>query len=100
MWRQDVEADFFFRPEQDARAQTIRLDEAFHKAHLIEADGQEEGRKGRQVLFAQAPAAIEIVAARQVALRQMRFIVLDTARQSPSDRPERTGIQRLEQHRV
>jgi hypothetical protein len=37
-----VESDFFLDPHEDARAEAVGLDQAFHEGDLIDAGGQEE----------------------------------------------------------
>ncbi len=87
-WRQLVEPDFFFRPQQDARAQLVGLHQAFHEDDLIDAGRQEESGEFRQRFLAQIAPAVEIVAARQVAGGKVAFVGVDIAREAARDRPD------------
>jgi hypothetical protein len=51
-WRQIVESDFFFRPQEDACPQAIRLHQIFHEAHLIDAHSQKEFSESRECFLA------------------------------------------------
>jgi hypothetical protein len=92
--------DFLFGPQKDAGAQHVGLHRSFHEGHLVEAGGQEEASEFRQRLLAEITAAVEIVAAGLVACGEMAFIGGDVACQATRDRPDRTGIERVEQGRV
>ena len=59
--------DFFLGPEQDARAQPVRLHQAVHESDLSDRDGEEEPGEFRERVFAQVPAPVEVVTAREIA---------------------------------
>ena len=65
--RQCVGSDFLFGPDQDAVAQAVRLDEAFHEFGLVDAGGEKVAGELRECLFAQVapmrPAAAQQQAA-------------------------------------
>ena len=92
--------DFLFRPEQNARAQAVRLDEALHEGHLIEAGFEEEAREVRERFLAQRAAPVEIVAARQIAVGEQALVGRNIAGKAARDRPHAAGVQRFQQHRV
>jgi hypothetical protein len=73
------------------------LHQPFHDGDLVEACGQEESRKFRQALLAEVAAAVEIVATRHVASGQMTFVGGDVAREAARDRPDRAGVERVQQ---
>jgi len=50
--RQMVEPDFLLRPQEDSRAQTVWLDQAFHESNLIDAGCEEEPCESHQRFFA------------------------------------------------
>ena len=80
------EADFFLGPQQDARAQTIRLNQTFHEVHLVDTNGEKEPRELHESLFAESAAAIEIAAARLIAVGQERFVFSGVACQAAGNR--------------
>ncbi len=50
--RKRIQADLFFYPEQDTRAQPVRFRKAFHEGHLIKAGLKKEFREGGERLLA------------------------------------------------
>ena len=70
------------------------------KVDLIDACLQEEPRKGGERFLAEIAAAVEIVAARQVAFGEMSLVGGFAAGKPARHRPHRAGVERLEQHRV
>src|ERR1700722_16026332 len=69
--RQRLQARFLFGPDENPGTQAIGLHERFHEGDLIDACLQEEPRKGGERFLAEIAAAVEIVAARQVAFGEM-----------------------------
>ena len=66
-WWQRLHAHFFLRPQKYSGSQPVGLDQALHEIHLVDRCLEEEPGEGGQFLLAQVPAAIEIVASRQIA---------------------------------
>ena len=66
---------FFLGPEQDAIAETARLDELLHEANLVERNGQEKLREPRELFLTEGATPIEIVSSREVAVCKMTLIV-------------------------
>src|SRR5437879_11947972 len=64
--RKILELDLFFCPEEYARTEAIRLHQALHEAHLVDASLQKEFRERRKRLLAQIPAAIQVVTPRSI----------------------------------
>ena len=58
---------------------------------------REEAREFRQRFLAEIAAAVEIIAAGLVAGGKVAFVRRDVARQAARDRPNRAGIERVEQ---
>ena len=99
-WRQSSDPDFFFCPHNDARAQPIEPDKAFHKRDLIDAHPQKEPRKFGQRLLAEVAATIKIVPPGSIGIGETPFVSFDIARQSAGNRPDASRIQNLQEHGV
>src|SRR5262249_38073790 len=91
--RQLAEADLLLCPQQDARAQPVRLNQPLHECYLIDAGGEKEAREVRQRLLAQMSSAIEIVAPRQIAGGEVALVVLHVSGKPAGDRPDRSRVQ-------
>src|SRR5439155_3441777 len=98
--REVVQPDFFLGPEQDPRAKALGLDEVLHEGNLVDTGRQEKLCEGREVFFAEIAAAVEVVAAGQVAGSKVALVSVDVAGEPARDRPDGAGIERLEQHCV
>ena len=98
--RQIAHPGFFLGPHQDARAQAVRFDKAFHERDLVDAGFEKEAREFSERLFAQSAAAVEIVAAGQVARGQAALVCCHVAGKASCDRPDTAGVKGLDQHRV
>src|SRR6185437_15283798 len=96
--RQLVETDFFFGPQQNARAQHVGLNQFSHEFYLIKADFKEEAGERSQRFFTQIAPAIEIVATLEVACGKMTFVGLDITSEAARYRPYAAGIKGIEQH--
>src|SRR5579863_3601965 len=77
--RQLAQPDFLFRPDQNTGTEALGLDEALHEIHLVDAHVQEKPREFRERFLAQGSTAVEIVAARQIAVREQPLVVVYTA---------------------
>jgi hypothetical protein len=97
---QSPEPDLLFRPQQNAGAQAIGLNPAFHEVHLVNADREEELREFSERFFAQGAAPVQVIAAGLVAIGEEPFVLLNVARKAAGDRPDCTGIEQIEHHRV
>ena len=75
-------------------------DQAFHEGDLVDAGPKEEACEFSQGLFAQIAAAVEIVAAGQVAGGKAALVSCDVAGKAACDRPDAAGVERLQQHRM
>jgi len=95
-----VEANFFFRPHQDARTQSIGLHQTFHERDLVDADREEESGEFGQILFRQVSSAIEIVTPWQIARGEVAFVGIDITRETARDGPDSSGVESLMQRRV
>lgn len=93
-------AGFFFRPQQNAGAQAIGLNQALHEVHLINANAEEKPRKLGKGFLAQGSSAVQIIAAWQVAVGEEGFVLAHIAGEPACNRPDRTGIKQVQQHRV
>src|SRR6516225_8098397 len=98
--RKILQLDLLFCPKQDSGAQAIRLHQALHEAHLIDARFQKEFRKCRERLLAQIPATVQIVAPRRVASREVSLVLLDVPCQAARNRPNSASVQSFQQHRM
>src|SRR5215470_3551494 len=99
-WRQVLEFDLFFCPKQDSGSQAVRLHQALHETHLIDASLQKKFRKCRQRLLAQIPPTIQIITPRRVTGGEMLLVFLDISRQAARNGPNSAGVQRFQQHRM
>src|SRR6267378_8434079 len=63
--------DLFFHPEKNPCSETVWLNQALHKCHLIDTDGEEEPYEFGQSLFTEFSAPVEVVAPRTVAIGEM-----------------------------
>ena len=97
---QTPEPDLLFGPQQNARAQAIGLNQAFHEVHLVDADREEELRELSERFFAQGAAPVKIIAAGLVAIGEEPLVLLDVARKAAGHRPDCAGIEQIEHHRV
>src|SRR6266436_6227343 len=100
VWRQASEPDLFFHPEKNPCSETVWLNQALHKCHLIDTDGQEEPYKFSESLFTEFTAPVEAIAARTIAIGEMSLVGFDVACHSPCHGPHPTSIQCFEQHGV
>src|ERR1700680_3525082 len=65
---QSAKPNLFFRPENDARAEPLWLDKAFHERDLIDAHPQKESREFGQRFFAEVVATIKFVPPGSIAI--------------------------------
>jgi hypothetical protein len=75
-------SDLFLRPQENADAQAIRLNEFFHEPYLVDAQFQKESREIGKRFFAQIAAPIKIVPAGPIAVGEMAFISRDISGQT------------------
>src|SRR5207248_691839 len=87
-------------PQQNARAQPVRLNKCLHEADLIDARFQEKTREFDQFLLAQIAAAVQVVAARQIACREVSFVGSYIASKPARNGPHAAGIEKIKQHRM
>lgn len=80
---------FPFQPIS-GRAQTSRLDQAFHEGDLIDAD-EKEAREISERFFAERSSSVEVIAARMIALGEVSLICPYVARKAARHRPEGTS---------
>src|SRR5215469_3053615 len=99
-WWQVLELDFLVRPKQDACTQAVRLHQALHETHLIDASLQKKFRKCRKRLLAQIPATVQIVAPRRVASGEVLFVLLDVPCQAARNRPNSAGVKSFQQRHM
>src|SRR5579863_10305924 len=85
LWRKFTQSALFFSPHLNARFQAIRLHKTFHKGHLVKTGLEKEFREGSKRFLAQRTASVEVIAARQIACRQMALVSFDIPRQTPGD---------------
>jgi hypothetical protein len=97
---QHVHPRFFFRPKKNACAQLIGLHESFHEGDLVDAGLEEVTGEGSQRLLTEVAAAVKIVAAWEIAFREMTLVnglaTCKTARRGPNG----ARIKGIQQHCV
>ena len=96
--RKQVEPSLLLRPHQNARSESVRLNQTFHKVHLIDANREEESRQVGERFFAQCAPAIQIVAAFHVAVCEQAFVLGRVAGEAAGHRPDCASVERIEHH--
>src|SRR5262249_24059882 len=93
-----VEPDLAIGPRHDAGAEVGGTHEPFHEIDLVKTDVEEEAGELQERFLGKVASAVEIVAALQIASRQMALVCRDIAGEASGYRPQAASVQCITQH--